>query len=145
GDATKLKENPGYRLRIAPLPANTGFGSICGTFTFFQAPAPVAPPPSAPPTDEGGGGGPQPRTPEATPAQTRCPGRSCDNDDDGRAADEGGIASMGIVSPLLGVTTVLSVLPLVARAFLRRRRSDDGAWDNRARVHRRPDADPGGG
>jgi hypothetical protein len=61
--------------------------------------------------------------------------------------EPGGVVSMGVMTPLLGITSLASLLPLGAR-LLRRRRGEPGtggAWDNRERVHRRPGADPGGG
>jgi membrane peptidoglycan carboxypeptidase len=134
GDPTELKENPSYRLRIAPLPGNTGFGSICGQFFFTPRPDPT----------DNDGGGPGPRTEKPRP--TNCPGNSCGDDDDRSAATIGDPLTLGMATPILGLTSVLS-LAGVALGVLRRRRGPhaSAAWDNRPRVHRRPDADPGGG
>ena len=133
GDPDKLKENPSYRLRIAPLPGNTGFGSICGQVIFIPQPDP---------TDNGGGPGPRTEKPKPTD----CRGRGCDDEDDRSAATVGEPLTLGMATPILGLTSVLS-LAGVALGVLRRRRGPDAsaAWDNRPRVHRRPDADPGGG
>jgi peptidoglycan glycosyltransferase len=134
GDPEKLKENPSNRLRIAPLPGNSGFGSICGQVTFTQRPNP---------TDDPGGG---PRTEKPRP--TDCPGNSCDDDDDddNSAASLDGIPTLGMATPILGVTSLLSLAGVALGVRRRRRGAEDStAWDNPPRVHRRPDADPGGG
>ncbi len=144
GDPDELKENPSYRLRIAPLPGNSGFGSICGQVIF-------TPPPDNDGDDDrggggGGGGGGGPRTEKPEPS---CPGNSCDgDDDDGRAALIDGLTpiTLGMATPILGLTWLLSLGGLALGLWKRRRHSTaSAAWDNRRRVHRRPDADPGGG
>jgi hypothetical protein len=142
GDPDELKENPSYRLRIAPLPGNSGFGSICGQV--------FAPPPDDDDDDDddddGGDdrpGGPGP--PTHRPRPTDCRGPRCDRDD-GSLESLGGSLTLGAATPVLGVTSFLSLVG-VAAGMVRRRRMPRGpaAWENRPRVHRRPDADPGGG
>jgi len=135
GDPTELKENPDYRLRIAQLPGQPGFESICGDVIFTPRPRPTerGPDPSQP-----GNNTPKPRP-------TECPGNSCDNDGGGDGDGDAAAVTLGIVPPLLGFSTLASLVPLLARAARRRRPPSDGAWDNSDRVHRRPDADPGGG
>ena len=136
GDPTELKENPNYRLRIAPLAGQPSWESICGDVIFTPRPEPTR-------------GGPDPSRPgnnTPKPKPTECPGNSCDGDDgaggDGSATAS---ASLGVVPPLLGVSTIVSLVPLLGRAVRRRRSPPPGAWDNPERVHRRPGADPGGG
>jgi peptidoglycan glycosyltransferase len=133
GDPDEVKENPNYRLRIAPLPGQPGWESICGDVIFTPRPEPTRgrPDPSRP-----GDNSPKPKP-------TECPGRSCDDDDGGAATSAA--MTLGIVPPLLGASTLASLVPLIARAARRRRQPRDGAWDNSDRGHRRPGADPGGG
>ncbi|HEX6128899.1 MAG TPA: transglycosylase domain-containing protein, partial [Candidatus Limnocylindria bacterium] len=137
GDPTELKENPDYRLGIRPLPGNTGFGrGICGQVIVTPRPQP---------TDDGGG---PDRTPKPKPTATeRCRGRDCPTAQAMVQPDEpGGVTTMGVVPPLLGLTTLASLVPLLARVARRRgRHPDDVSWDNPDRVHRRPGSDPGGG
>ena len=132
GDPDEIKENPSYRLRIAPLQGQPAWESICGQVIFTPRPDP---------TDRGG---PDPPGPGDTPKPrpTECPGNSCDDDGD----DSGtAMTTLGVVPPLLGLSTIASLVPLLARAARRRRPKPDAAWDNADRVHRRPGADPGGG
>jgi hypothetical protein len=138
GDPTKLKENPGNRLAIAPLPGESGWGgSICGDVIITPRPDP---------TDRGGpdrSSGPEPTQRE----RCRPRDRDCTPQAMVQPDEPGGVVSMGVMTPLLGITSLASLLPLGAR-LLRRRRGEPGtggAWDNRERVHRRPGADPGGG
>jgi membrane peptidoglycan carboxypeptidase len=137
GDPTKLKANPGNRLAIAPLPGESGWGgSICGDVIVTPRPDP---------TDDGDGPG---RTERPRPTERdRCRGNDCTPRAMVQPDQRGGVVSMGVVTPLLGLTTLASLLPLGARLWRRRRGkpADAGAWDNPDRVHRRPGADPGGG
>jgi membrane peptidoglycan carboxypeptidase len=139
GDPEELKENPGNRLRIAPLPGNSGFGSICGQVIFIPRPDPT--------DDDGGGGGPKPTN---RPRPTHCPGNRCVDDDGDRTAALAdapvGVTDLGVVPPMLGLSSVVSLASVALRLRGRRRGSaESAAWDNRPRVHRRPGADPGGG
>ena len=135
GDPTKLKENPDYHLAIAPLAGNNGFGgSICGDV--IRTPRPD-------PTDRSRG--PKPSEPSG-PQPTKCPGNSCPTTQGDTTADTlAGVTTLGLVPPILGVSTLASLLPLLARAARRRGPPRHGSWDNPERVHRRPGADPGGG
>jgi membrane peptidoglycan carboxypeptidase len=143
GDPDELKENPSYRLRIAPLSGQPAWESICGDVIFTPRPSP---------TDDDDGPRPShggPPTPKPRP--TECPGNSCDDDDGGGGGGGGGgngggvAATLGLVPPILGISTLASVAPLLARLARRRRPGVAGAWDNPGRVQRRPGADPGGG
>jgi membrane peptidoglycan carboxypeptidase len=145
GDPDELKENPSYRLRIAPLPGNSGFGSICGQVIY------TPPPDDDDDDDDGDGddrpGGPGPPGPRTEKPKPSCPGNSCDNDgDEGAAGSLGDALTLGAATPVLGVTSLLSLVG-VAAGMLRRRRMprERAAWQNRPRGNRRPDADPGGG
>jgi len=135
GDPTELKENPDYRLRIAQLPGQPGWESICGDVVATPRPEPTR-------------GGPDPSGPgnnTPKPKPTECPGNSCDGDGGAGGDGDAAAVTLGVVPPLLGLSTIASLVPLLARAARRRRSPPDGAWDNSDRVHRRPGADPGGG
>ncbi|MDQ2674156.1 MAG: penicillin-binding protein [Chloroflexota bacterium] len=135
GDPTELKENPDYRLRIAPLNGQPSWESICGDVIFTPRPQP---------TDRGGPDPTRPGENTPKPKPTECPGNSCGGDDDDGNATRAG-TTLGLVPPLLGASALASLAPLLARARQRRRPPPDGAWDNPDRVQRRPGADPGGG
>lgn len=113
GDPTKLKENPRYRLRIAPLPGNSGFGgSICGRLRATPTPNPT-------PEPSGGDGPPgEPRPPE--PSACPPPRRDCDNGDgDGQAALPA--APDLALLPAVGLVAALWAAPLSSRIARRRR------------------------
>jgi hypothetical protein len=73
GDPTKLKEHfDSYRLRIAPVPGNSGFGApICGQVRSTPRPVPTGPPPSSgPPSPPPGQATPDP---ECKKNPNKCP------------------------------------------------------------------------
>jgi hypothetical protein len=130
GDPTKLKENPNYRLAIAPVLGNNGFGApICG----FVRPTPT---PTPGPTDSGGGGGPPcPKKESCTPLPTIPPAGAIDPPVD-----------VGMLTPIFGVSTLLGLLSLSA-PWLRRARARlpkaASACENRERGDTGSDPDPG--
>jgi len=128
GDPTKLRENPTYRLAIAPVLGNNGFGApICGLVraTPTPKPTPSAPPGQCPP------GQPQKCTPQPTPQPTT----------------EGEAPAAGVLTPIFGTSALLGLLsmaaPWIRRAW--RRPGSGGACENRQRVDIGPDAGPGRG
>jgi membrane peptidoglycan carboxypeptidase len=139
GDPTKLKENENYRLRIAPLPGNGGYGgAICGRLRATPTPVETPPPSNSGGGGGGGGGGPKPSEPQPTLEVCPPPRNDCDDDAQASVAEPAGadgalIPSIGLVAAMWGAPTALGAA---------RRRA---AWQNRTRVQRRPDADPGGG
>jgi membrane peptidoglycan carboxypeptidase len=126
GDPTKLKENPNYRLAIAPVPGNNGFGApICG---FLRAtPTPTPGPPSDPNCPPG--------NPEkCSPLPTLLP------------TPAGDAVDAGVLTPVFGLSALLGLLSLGApwlRRAVRRRPASRVACENPKRVERGPDADPG--
>lgn len=115
GDPTKLKENPKNRLAIRPVNGNSGYGEpICGELKETPTPEPTP--------EETHGGGPKPSIGLETTLPSICPGNKSCTPVTGSLTTDGGaaIAAMGIVPPILGITTVLSLVPLLGR--LRRRK-----------------------
>jgi membrane peptidoglycan carboxypeptidase len=113
GDATELKEHPNYRLAIAPVLGNTGFGSICGERR--ATPKPSATPKGSNKPSPGSSGdescppgnrekcSPLPSLPLAPSATS--PGTSA-----------------GVLVPAAALSLIAWLIPLVARAAGRRRR-----------------------
>jgi hypothetical protein len=113
GDATELKEHPNYRLAIAPVLGNTGFGSICGERR--ATPKPSATPRGSNKPSPGSSGdescppgnrekcSPLPSLPLAPSATS--PGTSA-----------------GVLVPAAALSLIAWLIPLVARAAGRRRR-----------------------
>jgi hypothetical protein len=131
GDPTKLKENPNYRLRIAPVLGNSGFGApICG----FVRPTPT---PTPGPTDAGPSGCP-PGNPEKCSPLPTVPTVL--------GAPAGDAVDGGLLVPVFGISTFLGLLSLFLpwlRAAVRRHPTPRVACENPRRVQRGPDADPG--
>ncbi|HSM39012.1 MAG TPA: hypothetical protein VK838_06725, partial [Candidatus Limnocylindrales bacterium] len=115
GDPTKLKENPKYRLLIGPVLGNTGFGGpLCGDLK-------ATPTPEITPEPSGGGGGPN--SPKPQPSCKPKPGRpTCPPVVDGSAGASSAGTDAGLAIPFLGVSTLLSLVPLAGRVRTRRRR-----------------------
>ncbi len=116
GDPTKLKENTNYRLAIAPVPGNSGFGSICGQRR--------APPPRPAETRAPNSGAPKP--------SGDCPGNSpCSEEPDDNVAPAGALPqppvaatdSTAAVAPALALTALMWIVPLVRRRRRRKRGS----------------------
>jgi hypothetical protein len=131
GDPTKLKENPNYRLAIAPVLGNNGFGApICG---FVRAtPTPTPGPPTEPPL-----GCPPGNPDKCTPAP------SVATEPVAPAGDQ---VDGGVLIPVFGLSTLLGLLSLGGpwlRWAVRRRPTSGAACENPKRVERGPDADPG--
>ncbi|HYM52803.1 MAG TPA: transglycosylase domain-containing protein [Candidatus Dormibacteraeota bacterium] len=133
GDPTKLKENANYRLSIAPVLGNNGFGApICGQVRATPKPRPTPdnsdPPGTCPPGNQ--------KRCSPSPAETP----------PAPAGELGAPIDGGVLTPIFGVSTLLGLLSLSApwlRRAGRRRPSDGGAWENRERVDTGTDPDPG--
>jgi membrane peptidoglycan carboxypeptidase len=132
GDPTKLKENPSYRLSIAPVLGNNGFGApICG----FVRPTPT---PTPGPSDSG-----PPECPPGNPE--KCSPLPIVPTEPAAAARDA--IDGGLLTPVFGISTLLGLLSLGApwlRRAIRRRPTSRLACENPERVERGPDADPGG-
>jgi membrane peptidoglycan carboxypeptidase len=125
GDATELKEHPNYRLSIAPVPGNSGYGQpICGQRRFTPKPAPThgsgGPTPSDCPR-----GNPRKCTPEPT-----LPG------DPSPTGATGG-TSVAVLVPAFGLSLIAWLVPLAIRMGRRRPRGggrvrESGAWLHRS-------------
>ncbi len=118
GDPTELKANPKYRLAIRPVNGNSGYGQpICGDLKATPKPKPT---PKATPT-QSGGGGPKPTKPPPTPAGSKCPGNGCPTTNAAPAAVSPSASQEPpqVMVALLGVSTLVSAVPMVGR--LRRR------------------------
>ena len=112
GDPTKLKENPQYRLAIAPLPGSGGFGQpICGEVRATPTPS-ETPKGSGEPRPSGCRGNPR----DCTPAPTIVP------DGGGAAAVAGDTSVQPAVISTLGVVGLTWGTPLALVALRRRRR-----------------------
>jgi len=116
GDPTKLKENSNYRLGIAPVLGNSGYGQpICGHVV--ATPKPTRGPHDSgkpKPSDGGGGGGGggcQGNPHKCTPNPSIKPL-------DAAAANP---SSVAMLVPVLGISAGAWLLPLLGRARRRRR------------------------
>lgn len=115
GDPTRLKENPKYRLAIRPVDGNSGYGGpLCGELKETPTPEPT-------PEETHGGGPDRSKGPKPSESIALClPGSTCAPAGALTEGDPGvTTATLGIVPPILGLTTLLSLVPLVGR--LRRR------------------------
>jgi membrane peptidoglycan carboxypeptidase len=135
GDPTKLKEHSNYRLSIAPVLGNSGFGApICGRVRVRPTPAPT-------PSDSGGGDGHCPRKQTCTPVPVETPPPA--NGPAGRVATP---IDVGVLTPIFGLSTLLGLASMAAPWLRRRpppRSGGGGACENPQRVDLGPDADPG--
>jgi membrane peptidoglycan carboxypeptidase len=131
GDPTKLRENSNYRLAIAPVLGNNGFGApICGRVRAKPKPTPgpeqSGPPQSCPPGNK-----------------KKCSPRPVETPPSGTI---GAPIDVGALTPLFGVSTLLGLFSLGA-PWLRRvapRRPPRGmACENPERGHTGTDPDPG--
>lgn len=110
GDPTKLKANPDYRLAISPVLGNSGFGALCGELK-------ATPTPEFTPEESGGGGGGGGNgTPKPQPSCKPRPNRTCGPQVDVGSSAPAGVLDAGLAVPLLGASTLLSLIPVARRA-----------------------------
>jgi membrane peptidoglycan carboxypeptidase len=118
GDPTELKEHSSYRLAIAPVLGNSGFGGpICGhvlaTPKPSKTPKPTGPEPSSPTGPPEPSCKPKPQCPTPTQSVTG-----------GAATADGAAVDGAVLVPTFAVGMLLGLMPLGVRAAvaLRRRR-----------------------
>jgi membrane peptidoglycan carboxypeptidase len=120
GDPTKLKENPDYRLAMSPVLGNSGYGGpLCGVLKATPTPEPT-------PEESGdGSGGPRrSRGPKPSSSPDLClPNQSCaPAAAPGDAPADGAASAALLITPILGATSFVSLVPLVGRLRKRARR-----------------------
>jgi membrane peptidoglycan carboxypeptidase len=117
GDPTKLKENSNYRLGIAPVLGNSGYGQpICGHVVATPKPTRAPHDSGKPKPSDGGGGG-------GGGGGGDCHGHKCTPLPSIKPAGvtASGASSMAVLLPVLGISAGAWLLPLLGRARRRRR------------------------